>query len=249
MWVLREGKGEGRLKLVSVMTRNFTPGLVALAHSLSKYGKVNELDWHIIWEDEPVENYEKVLSTFKFNAVTHRVSDFDDIPPVIGTKNHLQVTRNKLLAWLLPPDDLYTQIDVDMICKRDAREMLNFKHFSAERRPGAPGFCSGLWTFKPSEDVFHTLITEILPKGWDLADQSILNEYFTEEHPDIKYLDWKWNTSKRETVRQSNWLDLFQDAIFIHYHGKHKPWLANEPGYELTHSLWHMIYREAAISS
>ena len=233
------------MKLVSVMTPNFMPGLQTLAYSLSRYGKVTGLDWHVIWDGEPVPGYEKVLSACGFNAITHEVSDFDDIPDVEGTKNHLQVTRNKLLAWLLPPDDLYTQIDVDMICKRDAREMLDFKHFSAERRPGAPGFCSGLWTFKPSEDIFYTLVNDILPQGWGLADQSILNEYFTKQNPEqVITLDWKWNTSKRE-IRQPNWLDLFQDAIFLHYHGRYKPWLANERGYELSHSLWHMLYREA----
>lgn len=230
------------MKLVSLITPEFLPGLRALAYSLAAYGKLNGLEWIFIWDGEPYHLYEYLVAPFK--PVTMRVEDFEKVPDFQGTKPHITKAKNKLLFWLLD-DGLYTGIDLDMICKNDARELLSFNHLSAERRPGSPGFCSGLMTFRPDKNVYSSLIKEITPY-MELADQDVLNAYYTEKHPEeVTFLDWKWNTSWREEYRQPNGKELVDDAIFLHYTGALKPWLYRDPRYPLSFSWWHRMYRES----
>ena len=141
----------------------------------------------------------------------------------------------------LYPKELYCCFDIDMVCIKDAREMLKFEHFSAMQRPGAPGFCSGLMVFRPDKKVFESIVNNIIPQRekWRLIDQSVLNAYYTDEHPEeVIVLPWKWNTSKRE-IRQRHWKQLLDEAIFLHYHGPHKPWIEDADGYAEAHAVWH----------
>ena len=236
------------MRLTTFLTKDYFPGLQTLAYSLCRYGNVTGLEWHVIWAGDVYKGYEEILGRYGFKVVTYKVEDFEfEVPDVPGAKNVLKIVKNKMLMWLLPPDDTYIYIDVDIICKKDAREMLEFTHFTAMKRPPVKNFCTGFIVFQPNKKIFKHLIEEILPSGrWRLLDQDILNLYFMDKHPEnVKLLPWKWNTSKKET-RQSNWNQLFSEAIFIHYHGVYKPWFGSDPdGYKDSHNLWHRLYNEA----
>ena len=237
------------MRLVSLITENpdYWCALQTLSWSLSHNGKVKGLDWVVIWDGKPKAGYEDVMRAYGFNPITMNVNDFDvNIPDFKGSLDFVKPTKNKLLFWLLDPKDLYCSLDIDMVCRKDARELLTFKHFSAERRPDAPGFCAGLMVFRPNKDVFEYVVNDIIPrKDWRLPDQDVLNVYYTEEHPEeVTFLPWKWNTSKRE-IRQRHWQQLLDNAIFLHYHGAHKPWIRDEDGYADSHAIWHEAYESA----
>jgi len=235
------------MKLVSLITKRFIRGASVLAYSLAEKGKVTGLDWIFIWPEEPLPGYEQFIEAFGFNAITMQSSDFAaQVPEFPNAKKHVTATKDKLLPYLLPDDDVYLSIDLDMVCKRDARHMLKFRHFTAMRRPGVEDFCAGLMAFRPSKKIYYAIVKDIIPAGdWELPDQETLNEYYRRHPEDVKILDWKWNTSQREELRQLHWPQLFEEAIFIHYHGPYKPWILYEQGYEDSHALWHETQAEA----
>ena len=237
------------MKLVSIISEkpDYWCALQTLAWSLSHNGKVTGLDWILIWDGNPRPGYEDAMRAYGFNPITMNVKDFDaDFSKFGKTNKHLVSAKYKLLFWLLDPKDLYIGIDIDMVCRKDARELLTFKHFSVECRPGAPGFCSGLMVFRPDKDAFYHMVNDIAPRvSCRLADQAVLNAYYIQEHPEeVNLLPWKWNTSKRE-VRQPNWKQLLDEAIFLHMTGAHKPWLVREMGYEDAFRIWHEAYAKA----
>ena len=128
------------MKLTTFLTKDYFISLQTLAYSLYEYGNVSGLDWHLIWGSEPHPAYDKILGKFGFNVINHTIDSFKSkVPDIVGTNINLMIAKNKLLAFLLP-EGRYTYIDCDMVCKRDARGLLDFKPFSAMRRPGKNDF-------------------------------------------------------------------------------------------------------------
>lgn len=229
------------MKLVSLFSPDYAVALKTLAYSLSEYGKVTGLDWVLICSDAP-RYIKELVKPFGFNPVIRMISDFPKMPEFPNAKEHVRLTNNKLLFWLLEPG-LYTSLDLDMYCKKDAREMLDFEHFSAERRPGADGFCAGLQTLQASERTYSEIL-QCYNEGFRLPDQDIVNAYF-ENRPELKILPWKWNTSRKEEYRQPNGKQLIKDAIFIHFHGPVKPWLFYSPRSPDSYDGWYQMYSES----
>ena len=240
------------MKFVTVVTTTpdyWTPFRV-LVWSMGERGQLKGLDWHVLWVQDPPKDAAEIIEKCGFNPIFHSIHDFPAPPDFPYAKAHLGPSRYKLLSWLLEPDDTYCYIDADMVCLRDAREFLDVKPFAAMRRPGVTGFCGGLMFFKPDEKVFNYIKEDITPRRkWELSDQDVLNEYYTKEHPEMMTrLPWRFNTSKREEKRQSHWSTLLSEAIVLHYHGRHKPWLRREMGYSESHQAWHtanILFRRA----
>ena len=236
------------MKLTSFVTRDYFPAFASLAYTLSIIGKVTGLEWHVVWGDEPAQDYELIFERLGFTPVTYRMEDFNaEVPDIEGTAEYLMFTKNKLLLHLLPEAD-YIYLDVDMVCKKDAREMLTFKPFSAMSRPGIDDFCGGFMVFRPSREAYDVIVNEIIPskKNWRLSDQDVLNEYYRVRLDCVNNVPWKWNTGWKEARRQPDWDDLFSDAIFIHYHGRIKPW--DYPPYLGDgHRLWWELHQNMLV--
>jgi len=235
------------MKLVSLVNPEYWIALETLAWSLSRNGKIEGLEWIVIWDGPAVDGWYEWMRFCGFYPRYLSVDDFSISVPEfpVPKGSHVQPARNKLLVWLLPPDDIYVLLDVDMVCKQNARELLTLKPTCAHKRPGVNDFCSGMLVIEPSSDAFNEMINDIIPnqESWKFADQEIINIYYNRHG--WKRIPWKWNLSHYEERRQFHWHKLFKEAIFVHYHGSKKPWHGLTIGQEQSFLLWHTCHTKA----
>ena len=104
------------------------------------------------------------------------------------------------------------------------------------------GFCGGMVTIRP--DCFPGLwdtLMDIAKRYPDnqMADQEVLNRWITENNIEVNVLEDTWDVTKRLYKMSPEWWDENKHRFkSIHYVGKIKPWLGDEPGYEALHKFW-----------
>jgi hypothetical protein len=225
------------MKLVSVVTPNFWPGLKALAHSLKHKGGITGLDWIIMTElgVVPDEWYEW-LDRQGFNLVSKSFSSVGGdwtvpLPCLPDHKTWLTTAYNKLRVLLLPKDE-YILLDTDLLCVNPATELLYTKSISAvyqsAHAPTPPDISFGVVRIDSSPALFEECVGVMKNVGGtSLADQSIFN-WVLRQHPEMLHpLDYRWDMMWSLVLHKpSMWLP--EDAKFLHFGWKTKPWM--DPG-------------------
>jgi len=246
------------MKLISSLTPDFIPGLEVLAHSLSHRGNMGGVEWIIVTEDgELPGSVLKKLWVWGFIPTVLKMNEigkdkwFEGWP---DTKARLYQNYNRLRFLLLPPGE-YTWLDVDLLCMRDARELVSLPSISAAfDQPQLPDdprynrkFNIGMMRLDASEDMFDLCVEWVKhhPEHSyvSLAEQSILN-FVVQEHPEMmNWLDINWNMATNMLMKD---IDKWKpdEAIFLHFMGDVKPWEGDghwilKPAYDIWRS-----YRE-----
>jgi hypothetical protein len=210
------------IQLVSFLTPENWPGLAKLAHSLSARGNVRGLDWIVLTEEPAPDHWCDWLRHCGFNPVDLLLSQVGGLPEVLPTTvPHFRFCFNRLRVFALPPGE-YICLDVDLLCMRDATELLTKPSLSAVLGGASgwndPGVNTGLLRFDASQELFEWAIDAMDPSvHMSLADQDVINRVVV-AHPGLLHpLEPQWNTSAARPA---------PDPIFLHFAGPRKPWHA-----------------------
>jgi lipopolysaccharide biosynthesis glycosyltransferase len=166
------------------------------------------------------------------------------------TQAHHFVNYQRLRFFLLPPGE-YIWMDADLLCMRDARQLISWPSISAcPDQPALPkntNINMGLFRVDASEDLFDACVTYAKNHSEfvALADQSIVNRVL-EQHPGIlTRQNYRWNMSVKSKFRERKLGDLWKpdEAIFIHFMGKVHPWEGDEHWMlEKLNDIWREYY-------
>ena len=215
------------MKLVSTLMPHNWPGLRVLAHSLAHNGNITGLDWVVLTEDRAPDEWRDWLDCCGFRMDNLLLSEVGELPKnTPPTKGCWRFCYNKLRIFSLPAGE-YLYLDVDMLCKKDATEILTTPSISAVmgRQGGwsSAGINTGLIRFDPGQEIVDACAEEMKAAvaEWQsiMADQGILRRVFR-KHPEMIAckLGREWNTKAIPSP------DLLEEAIFIHFAGEVKPW-------------------------
>jgi hypothetical protein len=232
------------MKLVSIVTPSFWPGLRALAHSLKFKGDIMGLDWIIMTEkgDIPDEWYEW-LARCGFNLISKPYFDIktDKWPKEFpATQARFMANWHKLRIWLLPPDE-YIWLDTDLLCVNQSTDLLYTKSITAALEqaddPHDNLISTGLMRFDPSAEMFDECVDVMMGmKESVLADQTVLNAALARHPGMLHVLDYEWEMMWSLSLRKpSMWRP--EKAKFIHFSWAVKPWMNAQP-LEVPRQWW-----------
>ncbi len=241
---------------------SYASGITTLAYSLKEKGNLPSMVWNIIWDGDPEPGVRDDIERFGFKVVEWSVSGFDIYGPMRSEKPHLARgdVWKKLAFLLMPEGKRYAFIDVDIVCLKDAREMLYMPHLSAAPAFFPDGRLKGInthfWVGEPSQEL-HDEIVAMIPEQevWPLLDQSLMSLY-AQRNPDvINPLDIRWKSCKRQELKLSkpDWEKHKEDAILFHYPGLYKPWfdgtweVVRERPYPESHAIWHRMHADMQV--
>jgi hypothetical protein len=218
------------IQLVSFLKPENWPGLKKLAHSLSTRGNVRGLDWIVLTEKPAPRSWDDRMWQRDFNMINLRLSQVGGLPEVLPTTvPHFRFCFNRLRVFALPPGK-YICLDVDLLCMRDATELLTKPSLSAVTGGPSgwndPGVNTGLLRFNASQELFEWVM-DACEAGvhMPIADQDVINRVLI-AHPGLLHpLEPQWNTSAARPA---------PDPIFLHFAGARKPWHPGAPA-----SAWH----------
>lgn len=97
-------------------------------------------------------------------------------------------------------------------------------------------YCTGLvvvegGTIDERRDLYDDLVAMIPDKQWKFGDQSLVNEYVTENDIHVNMLPAEWQ-----------WLKMYGDppasAKILHWHGQPKPWEGRDDAYAKMFDIW-----------
>ena len=164
------------------------------------------------------------------------------------TIDSLKTTFYKLDAFSLYDYDRVVQLDMDMVCQGDMREVFEqTEPFSAcltyrlQADVLGADFNSGFFVVNKkflNQTTYEKLLS-IASVGYAMPDQKTLNTFFNRK---FNILDKKYNCEKRMIKSKNNYMKP-EDMIIIHYVGK-KPWHEeedlpeHEKGYDAVNDIW-----------
>jgi hypothetical protein len=222
------------MQLVSYLTPSFWPGLKVLAHSLAHRGNIKGLDWIVMTDERAPDEWRDWFGYCGFNMIDLLFSQVGELPKKFPrTRSWLEFNWNKLRCFLLPEGE-YVFLDADLLCMRDATELLIMPSISAawDKPGGGHKDCinAGLIRFDASPELFDRCAKAIALSveakvGVGLAEQTILNYVLCRNHGLLqRVLKDEWNMPAfLATRRPELWRP--EKARFIHYTGQTKPWM------------------------
>ena len=88
----------------------------------------------------------------------------------------------KITAWLLNDYDKMIFLDANTLVLKPCDELFNYSELSAVPDNHWPDiFNSGVFVLEPNEQTYHELLSLSMESGsFDLADQGLLNTYFSD---------------------------------------------------------------------
>jgi hypothetical protein len=214
------------MKLVSLLTPSYWPGLKALAHSLGGRGNVRRLDWIVATEKPAPPEWGDWLHGCGFRMVNVLLSELEPLPaPLPRTEPQFEFNWNKLRLFGLPAGE-YIFLDADMLCMKDASEMLAMPSISAVgRTPGGAWISNGINAGFIRFDASRWLLDECLcvlrmnaGQMMSMAEQAVINIVLA-VHPELWHnLPSRWNMPTKALPAR------LEEAVFLHFIGMVKPW-------------------------
>ncbi|CEL09127.1 Putative Glycogenin [Aspergillus calidoustus] len=215
---------EGAVYCTLLLSDNYLPGAVVLAHSLRDNGSQAKL----------VALY--TPDTLQPATLSELQSVYDVLIPVYRTTNHtpanlwlmerpdLIATFTKIELWRQTQFKRIVYIDSDVVAIRAPDELLSLDvDFAAAPDVGWPDcFNSGVMVLRPNLQDYYAL-RALAERGisFDGADQGLLNMHFRKWHR----LSFTYNCTPSANYQYVPAYKHFQSTIsMIHFIGSQKPW-------------------------
>ncbi|KAF4212214.1 hypothetical protein CNMCM8980_007604 [Aspergillus fumigatiaffinis] len=231
-----------------LLSDNYLPGAVVLAHSLRDSGTKAKL----------VALY--TPDTLQYATIKELQTVYDEIIPVQTATNHtpanlwlmdrpdLIATFTKIELWRQTQFKKIVYIDCDVVAVRAPDELLTLgEDFAAAPDVGWPDiFNSGVMVLRPNLQDYYAL-KALAERGisFDGADQGLLNMHFRNWHR----LSFTYNCTPSANYQYIPAYKHFQSTIsLIHFIGAQKPWnlprqvLPVESPYNQLLGRWWAIY-------
>jgi len=217
---------------VTVSNSNYFKGTYALLNSLLRSGGV-EVQFNVLLTGQfTPEQRADLNSLCSVNYIDVNDLGRFSVGGKVKTQRFIPSMQKLLLFKAMGGRVAY--VDSDIVCVNNISEIEKMGHFSVAPDIGRriqpatcarPQFNCGFFVFE-NVTWYDELVEYALNFQGELSlgDQTLLNRFMWERKPDeVKILDYRWNMLHRlkESFR-SAWRP--EEAKFIHFVGKEKPW-------------------------
>ena len=229
------------MRIVTVTSRSYLIGTLVLLKSIGENGNLKcpvtvvSLDQLTNLEKDRIKSLVSDVDFFNIQEL----GVFNFKTEIISSRRTINL--NKLLVLTLPYTQTCVMLDSDMLCLKDASEILrikpyaacmNFGHLANMRGAlnGRLPFNSGLLVFRPSLEEFNR-IQQFADKFYKdftriehIADQHIWNAYIHHSEIPITMLGMEFNVT--DTLKNSHknlYAQIEKKTIFYHFTWE-KPW-------------------------
>lgn len=224
-------------KLMSLLTPDYVPGLLVTAHSLAYRGKVSGLDWGLMTESGELPDEAEKIREYGFNPIPMKMEAVaadvwpTELPPTKYPR--IDICYNRL-RWLTMEPEHHIWIDLDLLCMKDAREMLEWPSITSASEAyfevrGVPMMAKdsiwvGLVRLDPSIELYNACLKKM--KEMDLAtlaEQTVISRTVEELGWAVNRVGPEWAMFHRNILKNYE-LWKPEDAFFIHYTDVPNPW-------------------------
>jgi len=232
-----------------LLTDNYLPGALVLAHSLRDAGTTKKLAVLYTAETVSPEVVKELKSVFDYGIPVQRIKN--DKPENLNLMNRpdLHSAFTKINLWKLTQFRKIVYIDADVLALRAPDELFDLPHpFSAAPDIGWPDiFNTGVMALTPNMGDYYALLA-MADRGvsFDGADQGLLNMYFKDNY---NRLSFTYNVTPSAHYQYLPAYQHFQSSInMVHFIGQDKPWFlgrnANTAGspYSDMVGRWWSVY-------
>ncbi|KAG8534101.1 uncharacterized protein KY384_000945 [Bacidia gigantensis] len=207
-----------------LLSDEYLPGAMVLAHSLRDQGTKKQLAILITLDSISASTIDELKTTFDHIIPVDRIINRSPGNLYLMGRPDLSSTFTKIALWRQTQFSHIVYIDADAVALRAPDELFRLPHnLAAVPDIGWPDcFNSGILSLKPNMGDYYALLA-LAQRGisFDGADQGLLNVHF----PNWERLSFAYNCTPSGNYQYAPAYRHFQSTIsLVHYIGIGKPW-------------------------
>ncbi|GAB1314363.1 glycogenin glucosyltransferase [Madurella fahalii] len=219
-------QGEEDVYASLLLTDNYLPGALVLAHSLRDAGTTKKLAVLVTLDSVSADVITQLKAVYDYVIPVCRIRN--ERPANLGLMNRpdLHSAFTKINLWKQTQFRKIVYVDADVVAYRAPDELFNLPHaFSAAPDIGWPDlFNTGVMVLTPNMGDYHALMA-LAERGisFDGADQGLLNTHFQNS---FNRLSFTYNVTPSAHYQYVPAYKHYQSSInMVHFIGSDKPWV------------------------
>ncbi|KAM7202766.1 family 8 glycosyl transferase [Naviculisporaceae sp. PSN 640] len=209
-----------------LLTDNYLPGALVLAHSLRDAGTTKKLAILVTLDSVSAEVISQLKAVYDYVIPVPRIRNEKPANLYLMNRPDLHSAFTKINLWKQTQFRKIVYLDADVVAYRAPDELFALPHgFSAAPDIGWPDlFNTGVMVLTPNLGDYYALMA-MADRGisFDGADQGLLNMYFKNTY---NRLSFTYNVTPSAHYQYVPAYAHFQSSInMVHFIGSEKPWV------------------------
>ncbi|KAH6889991.1 family 8 glycosyl transferase [Thelonectria olida] len=217
--------GENRVYATLLLSDNYLPGALVLAHSLRDAGTRYKLAVLVTLDSVSAEAIAQLRTVYDYIFPVPRIRNGSPGNLSLMDRPDLHSAFTKINLWKLTEFSKIVYIDADVVAYQAPDELFNIPHpFAAAADIGWPDlFNTGVMVLKPDMNEYYAMMA-MAERGvsFDGADQGLINMHFGDRY---HRLSFTYNVTPSAHYQYVPAYRHFQSSInMVHFIGSKKPW-------------------------
>ncbi|KAI8627726.1 glycosyltransferase family 8 protein [Xylariaceae sp. FL1651] len=241
-----QGEGEEDVYATLLLSDNYLPGALVLAHSLRDAATTKKLAVLVTLDSVSAEAITELKSVYHYVIPVPRIRNAQPANLQLMNRTDLHSAFTKINLWKQIQFRKIVYIDADVVAYRAPDELFAITQpFSAAPDIGWPDlFNTGVMVLTPNMGDYYAMMA-MAERGisFDGADQGLLNMYFRDNYNRISFT---YNVTPSAHYQYVPAYRHFQSSInMVHFIGPDKPWfkgryasIGSSPFDEMTGRWW-----------